>query len=199
MPTPADELAGGVLPDTVNGLPLHALSVHSTVVLVPLAAVLGVLFAVPRLREWARWPLALVGPGAAVSTWVSLQSGERLERALTQNGLGEETLALIERHEELAEQLEWMVIVYAVIAVAAALLVDRGGARRTAGTESPAGRTAGSSSAGSRSAGSSALALVFSVLLVVGAVAVGLQTYRVGDAGAQAVWNPTGEADYSPD
>jgi hypothetical protein len=124
-----------------------------------------------------------------VSTWVSIQSGERLERALTQNGLGEETLALIERHEELAEQLEWMVIVYAVVAVAAALLVDRGGARRTAGSESPAGTAAGSS----------ALALVFSVLLVVGAVAVGVQTYRVGDAGAKAVWNPTGESDYSPD
>lgn len=190
MPPPADELAGGVLPDTVNGLPLHALSIHATVVLVPLAALLGVVFAVPRLREWARWPLALVGPGAAVATWVSMQSGERLERVLSDNGgLGGALEDLVERHEELAEQLEWMVIVYAVIALAAALLVDRGGARRPAGSDPPA-----------RSAvGSSALALVFSVLLVVGAVAVGVQTYRVGDAGAKAVWNPTGQIDYSAD
>jgi hypothetical protein len=189
VPPPANELAGGVLPDTVNGLPLHALSVHATVVLVPLAAVLGVMFAIPRLREWARWPLALVGPGAAVATWVSIQSGERLEHFLSANGVSEQTMALIERHAELAEQLEWMVIVYAVIALAAALLVDRGATGHTAGDESPA-RTA---------VGSSALALVFSVLLVVGAVAVGVQTYRVGDAGAQAVWNPTGQTDYSTD
>jgi hypothetical protein len=187
---PAGEFADGVLPDTVNGLPLHAMSVHSTVVLVPLAAVLGVLFAVPRLRAWARWPLALVGPGAAVATWVSMQSGERLERALDENGALSEVIAgLVDRHEELAEQLEWMVIGYAVVALAAALVVDRDGDRHAAGSEPPA-RGAG---------GSSALALVFSVLLVAGAVAVGVQTYRVGDAGAKAVWNPTGQIDYSPD
>lgn len=190
------ELAGDVLPDTVNGLPLHALAVHATVVLVPLLAVLGVLFCVPALRTWARWPLALVAVGAAGSTWVSVQSGGSLKGALEANGeLGGSTLGLVrrnlvERHEELAGQLQWMVFGYAVVAVLAALLVRRGGAREDSADEPVGTRT---------STGSSALALVFSVLLVVGAVAVGVQTYRVGDAGSEAVWNPTGDVDYSAD
>ena len=61
-----------MLPDTVNGLPLHPLTVHATVVLVPLLALLGVLFVIPRIREWARWPLGLVAVAAAASTYVSI-------------------------------------------------------------------------------------------------------------------------------
>ena len=180
-----------MIPDTVNGLPLHALAVHGAVVMVPLAALLGLLFAVPRLREWARWPLALVGVGAAVATWVAVESGERLEAALENNGaLGGPVHDLVERHAELAEQMEWMVIGYAVLAVAAALVVERSrGSTRADSDRTPA----------PASRGSSALALVFSVLLVLGAVAVGVQTYRVGDAGAKAVWNPTGDIQFSSD
>ncbi|MBA2717478.1 MAG: hypothetical protein H0U51_10575, partial [Propionibacteriales bacterium] len=37
---------------------------------------------------------------------------------------------------------------------------------------------------------------VVSVLLVIAAAGVAFQTYRVGDVGARAVWNPTGEVDY---
>jgi len=59
-----------VLPDTLNGLPLHPLAVHAPVVLIPLAALLGVTFAVPALRAWSRWPLALVSLGAAVAAFV---------------------------------------------------------------------------------------------------------------------------------
>ena len=84
----------------------------------------------------------------------------------------------------------WLVLAYAVVAVAAALLVQRGGARRSTGYDSTPSRT---------SVGSGALTLVFAVLLVVGAVAVAGQTYRVGDAGSEAVWNPDGNADYSTD
>jgi len=194
VPPASGELAEAMIPDTVNGLPLHALAVHGAVVMVPLAAVLGLVFAVPRLREWARWPLALVAVGAAVATWVAVESGERLEAALENNGaLGGPVHELVEEHAELAGQLEWMVIGYAVLAVAAALVVERstGSTRRRVGGGEPA--------AANRSAarGSSALALVFSVLLVLGAVAVGVQTYRVGDAGAKAVWNPTGDIKYS--
>jgi hypothetical protein len=36
-------------------------------------------------------------------------------------------------------------------------------------------------------------------VLVLGAVAVGVQVARVGDAGAKAVWNPDGNADFSTD
>lgn len=175
-----------MVPDEVNGLPLHVLSVHATVVLVPLAAVLGLLFAVPRLRAWARIPLPLVAVGAALSTFVSTQSGENFESALQLSGPAAE---LIEEHEELGEQLLWLVIGYALLAVVAAVVVAP--ARR--------GHSDDEYDKPSRGSSSPALAAVFSVLLVVGAVLVGVQTYRVGELGSEAVWNPDGTADFSSD
>ena len=124
------ELAGSVLPDTVNGLPLHALSVHATVVLVPLLALLGVMYAVPRLRGWTRWPLGLLAIGAAGSTWVSMQSGHNLDDALAaNNALAGAVGDAVARHIDLANQLQWMVYAYAVIALIAVFLVQPGTAR----------------------------------------------------------------------
>jgi len=67
--------------------------------------------------------------------------------------------------------LFYATIGYAVLAVAAFVLT-RGSARNDVAT------------------------LVLAVLLVVGAAGVAFQTYRVGDVGARAVWNPTGDVDY---
>ena len=181
-------------PDTVNDLPFHALSVHATVVLVPLAALLGVLFAVPRLRRWALLPLALVALAAAGSVWGSVQSGEALEEAggIGAAGLGGPVAELVERHEDLAKQLQWLVWGYAVVAVVAVVL-----ARRSASLEETGGERS-DRGAGSGAAHRSGLVVTaLSAVLVLGAVAVGVQTYRVGDAGSKAVWNPTGTVDYT--
>ncbi len=177
-----EEAEVAVIPDTVGGLPLHALAVHATVVMVPLAALLGVLFAVPRLRRWAALPLALVAVAAAVSTYVSVESGEALKEAggLGAAGLGGPVADLVERHEDLAGQLLWLVVGYAVLAVAAVLVATRSDRAATSAT---------------RRQGVVVTAL--SVLLVLGAGVVGFQTYRVGDAGTEAVWNPSGNTDYS--
>lgn len=164
-----------MLPDTVNGLPLHPLSVHATVVLVPLAALLAVLFAVPRLRRWALVPLPLVALGAAASTFVSTQTGEALEEAL---GLEGQVQELIERHEELGKQLLVMVLVFAAVAVVTAAVYGR------SLRSDPTRRT-------------NTVVTVLSVLLVLGGVALSVQAYRVSEAGSEAVWNPTGEQDYS--
>jgi hypothetical protein len=195
VPVPFGELAGCVLPDTVNGLPLHALSVHATVVLVPLLALLGVLYAVPLTRAWARWPLALLAIGASAATFVSMQSGEVLEESGGQGavGLGGALAEAVERHEELADQLQWIVYAYAVIALVAVLVVRAGdGAGTGEGDRSRRNRA-------ESSLGRGAVAVVTSVVLIVGAAAVAVQTYRVGDAGAKAVWNPDGKTDYSAD
>jgi hypothetical protein len=183
-----------VLPDTVNGLPLHALAVHATVVLVPLLALLGVMYAVPALRGWARWPLGLGAVGAALSTWVSMQSGGALKEALEARGSVAGAWAdAIDRHAELAGQLQWMVYAYAAIAVVAIFVVRPSGPAdtRAAGARDPAGVAS--------ARGAAAVAMVMSVVLVLGAVAVGVQVARVGDAGAKAVWNPDGKADFSAD
>jgi len=122
-----------VVPDTVNDLPLHALAVHGAVVLVPLAAVLGLVFAVPQLRGWARVPLPLLAVAAAASTWVATQSGEALIQAggLGAAGLGGPVAEIVERHEDLGKQLFLMTLAYAVVAVVAAAVAERsrGGSR----------------------------------------------------------------------
>ncbi len=150
-----------MVPDTVGDLPLHALAVHWAIVLVPLAAVLGLVFAVPQLRGWARVPLPLLSVAAAASTWVATQSGEALMRAggLGAAGLGGRVAEIVERHEDLGKLLFLMTVAYAVVAVVAAAVAGRTGA------------------------GSRVLMNVVTVLLLIGAVAVGVQTYRVGDAG----------------
>ena len=45
--------------DKIGDLPLHPLVVHAAVIGIPLAALLALLFAFPKTREWARWPPAI--------------------------------------------------------------------------------------------------------------------------------------------
>jgi len=153
----------------IDGLPLHPLVVHAAVVLVPLAALMGFLFAVPRTRAWARLPLLLVALAAAGSTFLAKLSGENLEEVLE---LGGKPATLIEEHESRANVLLILVLVFAVAAVLAFVVT------RTTTANSP-------------------VVLVLAVALVVGAVAVGVQVYRVGDIGLRAVWNPTGDQTFS--
>ena len=67
--------------DNLGNLPLHPLVVHAAVVGIPLAALLAFLFAFPRTREWARWPLAITVVGATAVTfrrqaeWSGLRGG----------------------------------------------------------------------------------------------------------------------------
>lgn len=154
----------------INGLPTHALALHAAVVLVPLAGVLGVLFAVPRSRAWSRVPLLVVSVGAVVAVYVARESGKRLREVLNLHGPPQD---LITQHAARANVLLILTIGYAVLAVAAFLLT-----RQSTRNNLTTG--------------------VLSVLLVIGAAGITFQTYRVGDLGARALWNPTGTVDYGP-
>src|SRR5688500_20215747 len=68
--------------DKIGDLPLHPLVVHAAVIGIPLAALLALLFAFPKTREWARWPLAITVIGATAVTFVDRESGLDLEAAL---------------------------------------------------------------------------------------------------------------------
>lgn len=186
--------------DSINGLPLHPLATHAAVVLIPLAGLLGLLFAVPRTRAWATVPLPLVSLAAAAATFVSLQSGEALQRAggVGATGLGGPALDLVEEHSRLADQLHVLAWVYAGIAVLAAGLA-RATRRRTGGLARDFAIGSVPGAATVASARPSRLVSALAALLVVGAVLLGVQTYRVGEAGSRAVWNPTGAVDYSAD
>jgi uncharacterized membrane protein len=158
--------------DEFNGLPLHPLAVHAVVALIPLSAVLGVLFAVPRTRSWARWPLPAVAVVAALATFVARESGEALRAVGGQGtvGIGGPAADLIEEHQQAATVLFILVIAYAVVAVAALVVT------RTSVTESSAHGLA--------------------AVLVVVALVMSFWSYRVGELGARAVWNPDDSVDY---
>ena len=163
----------------VNGMPLHPLIIHAPVIGVPLAFLLTLLFAFPRTRAWARWPLALTVLGSMAAVWASRESGEVL-RATKKLFPGNLAGDLIQRHAQLATQLFFIMLGFSVITLLAVFLVGR---RQTA-TVDESGTT-------SRPGGRRALNLILLVLLLLVAVAALVWTARVGDIGARAVWNPT--------
>jgi uncharacterized membrane protein len=145
----------------INGLPLHALIVHAAVVFGPLAALLGVLYAVPRFRERARWPLVLSVVVLVVSVWVSYLSGEQLEE--TGNYANDPLRPLLETHQERAEVLRVSATVFALVTVLSAFWRTRSAGLRT----------------------------TLAVLTAVAAAVTGVYVVLTGDAGAQIAWYGT--------
>jgi uncharacterized membrane protein len=153
-------------------LPVHALVIHAVVVLVPLAAALGALFAIPKTQRWARHAFPIVTLGATAMTFVARQSGIHLMHNLdTRGGLGS-AQDLVGTHESRGKLLFLMMIGFSVVAVAAWVL-----------SRDPA-RYRG------------AIAAVVSAVVIVGAVVVSYQVYRVGEIGSKMVWNPDGTIDF---
>ena len=160
--------------DNLGNLPLHPLVVHAVVIGVPLAALLAFLFAFPKTREWARWPLAITVVGATGVTFVARQSGLALEAALDikpGNPVGD----LILRHSLLANQLFYIMIGFTVIGLLNVFLVSK---RTADGVDGAAKQSA-------------VLRIGLPILLVAAAAVALAWIVRVGDLGARAVWNPT--------
>ena len=111
--------------DKIGNLPLHPLVIHAAVVGIPLAVLLAFLFAFPRTRAWARWPLAIVLVGATGVTFVARQSGLALEAALGIKG-GNPVGDLIAKHYQLGNQLLYIMIAFTVIGLLNAFVVSRG-------------------------------------------------------------------------
>jgi hypothetical protein len=157
--------------DNIGNLPLHPLVVHAAVIGVPLAALMAFLFAFPKTREWARWPLAIVVVGATAVTFVARQSGLAFEAAL---GItpGNPVGNLILRHSMLANQLFYIMIGFSVIGLLNVFLVSKRAADGAAKQ-------------------SAILRIGLPILLVAAAVVALAWIVRVGDLGARAVWNPT--------
>ncbi len=163
--------------DEINGMPLHPLIIHAPVFGIPLALLLAGLFALPRTREWARWPLVITVLGSTAATFAARESGQALSASRgfqPGNPVGD----LVIQHEMLADQLFYIMLGYAVIAVAAVLVVTR----QVAVPGDPASVR--------RSSRGPLGVVLLGLLLVVGAVAL-VWVIRVGDIGARAVWNPS--------
>jgi hypothetical protein len=158
--------------DKIGDMPLHPLVIHAVVFGIPLAVLLALLFAFPKTREWARWPLAIVVVGATAVTFVARQSGLAFEAALgikPGNPVGD----LILQHSLLANQLFYIMIVFAAVGLINVFVVRKSTAD-SAGAEQPA-----------------IIRIVLPILLVAAALVALIWIVRVGDLGARAVWNPT--------
>lgn len=153
--------------DQVFGLPMHVLVVHAAVVFIPLTAVAAVLFVLLPAWRWAlRWPMVGLAVVSAGAGGVAALSGNAFfER------IGEPEFVL--EHKDHGTLLGYLVLVLLVVVLVAAFAL--GGPTRLAG-----GRD--------RPGAARPAQLVVSVLLVLVAVAVGVQVIRTGDAGARAVW-----------
>ena len=157
--------------DAIGDLPLHPLVVHAVVIGIPLTLLLAVLFAVPRFRSAARWPLGVVAVGSAVASMVARLSGASLKQALgivPGNPVGD----LISQHAQLATQLVWIMVVVAVLAVLTVLLV-------------------------SRRPETTMVDRVLPLVLIVAALVATIWVARTGDIGSRAAWNPTGDTVYT--
>lgn len=155
----------------INGLPLHPLVVHAAVVFLPLAALLSLVYAgVPRWRWATRWPLVGLTAVALGSVMTAYFSGRNfLDR---QPEL--EQSAAVKLHEERAEVLFWVTIVFAVLVLLSAW-----------GLGGPSGLISGRFGRGRHNTLVEWSLVAMLGIMAISALAMVLQT---GDAGARAVW-----------
>lgn len=182
--------------DTIRGVPAHALIVHATVVLLPLAALGAIAIAVlPPLRR-------RYGPAVGLLALVSLalvplttESGERLfDRRSAQFGPGDTVEAgLMERHADLAEGLlPWVIVLVAGVALVLAVpVIVRQRTRQAAPVGAGAARIrAAEAASGPGTPGWARLAAAVAVAVtLLGGVMTLVQVVRIGHAGAEAAWS----------
>ncbi|WP_151083142.1 DUF2231 domain-containing protein [Nocardioides cynanchi] len=156
---------------TINGIPLHPLVVHAAVVLVPLAALFAIAYAVLPSRRWqTRTPAVVLAVVAAVSVWLAAATGDNLKSRL------HEDTSLIQTHEH------WAGLLQAATWVLAALVV-------VAWWSLPHHNPLPDKD---HKEGVTTLAKPLVVLLPVAAVTVLVLVVLTGDAGARAVWGTGG-------
>ena len=147
-------------------MPLHPLVVHAVVVLGPMAALTGLVYAaVPKWRWLLRWPLVVLAVVAAGASVLATQSGEALLESRP------ELAPIVEEHEESGELMRNVALGYAGLSALAAWALG--------------GVSALASGKGARE---TRLGIPVAVLLAVGAVALLVTAYLAGDSGAKAVW-----------
>jgi hypothetical protein len=162
------------MPTVIHGLPAHVLLIHLVVVLVPVAALVLIAQAWSRpIRRWAGVGGPLLCLGALVMVPVTTHAGNWLRDHLAQQLRNSPAVA---RHAHLGNQLLPYVAGMFVLSCAVWFL-----GRRTAEATEPVVLPP--------TAGAAAVQVVVAVLATVVAVGAVVQTYRIGDSGAQAVWS----------
>ncbi|WP_426509970.1 DUF2231 domain-containing protein [Dactylosporangium sp. McL0621] len=155
--------------DRVTGIPAHPLFIHAAVVLVPLLALVAVLYGVwPASRRHIRWPLVAFAIAAPISVFFAKESGESFSanRAFQSPQLK----AAITEHEGYADNLFWVILGLAVVALVMAFMIPAS-REGTARIKAPA-----------------VAHYVVAGLSVILAAAAAFYVYKTGDSGAHMVW-----------
>jgi hypothetical protein len=107
---------------TINGLPLHPLVVHATVVGLPALAVLAVLHVVrPGLQDRLRLPLMGLALVAAALVFLTVRTGKSLQAQLALPA------SFVQAHHLWATRLEWTTFGFAALLVVMGLVDQRAG------------------------------------------------------------------------
>lgn len=152
--------------ERVLGLPAHPLFIHAAVVLVPLLAVAGILYAVwAGARRHVRWTMIVLAVATPGAVFAARESGEAFEESA--NFQSAQLRAKISEHGDFGTTLFLVVLGLALVALVMAYLV------RPAGTDS---------------VGPVAAHWALSALTVVLALAAFYYVFKAGDTGAHMVW-----------
>lgn len=150
------------VPYTIGGLPAHPLIVHAVVVLIPLSALGAVAVAIR--AGWNRPYAPLVAAGAVVSAITATMAELAGDALLATINVSPAYVALLDEHGRFGVYTVYASWVFAVVAVATAVLGRRGsGASRALGWMS------------------AVVGLVAFILVVI-----------TGDLGATSVWGTVG-------
>jgi uncharacterized membrane protein len=168
------------VPEFIGGLPLHPLVVHFVVVLLVIASLGALLTALwPAVRRRYGWLVFAVSAVGTVLVLVATSSGEDLANRVGTN-------PLVQAHEALADLMIWWSLGLTI--VVGALMVVHSRAERRATAKVAVG-SAGTEDVEEQQGKAPALVMIVLAVLTVGlAVGNGIHIYRVGDAGARAVW-----------
>jgi uncharacterized membrane protein len=167
--------------DTIFGMPAHPLMVHAPVVLIPLAALAAVVYAlIPPLRQRVGWVLVLASLGGAATAFAAVQSGEAFSNKL-------QTSRQLVDHGNFGLNVRNFAVLLAVVSL---VIVGVDASRRGRATFAPIGDADGYTYQRPRSGGM--LMGVVSVVLSLGLLAsAGAALYfvvRTGHTGALMVW-----------
>jgi uncharacterized membrane protein len=152
--------------DQINGLPVHALILHATVIFVPLLALGAIVYAlVARWRGKIGWAVVLLSVITPICTFVTVESGEKLYDRLIGQGLKGPGKDILDDHMGFGKMTLWFTLALGLVSLVSVLL--------TARRSGPPAKV---------------VQIGLSAVMVVLAVVSGYYVFRTGDSGATAVW-----------
>jgi hypothetical protein len=122
-PRPAEPYGARVF-DLIDGLPVHVLVLHATLVLLPLMSLVTVLVAVvPRWRGTPVAAVAVINAALVGLTWVTAESGNELQVRLSRQA----NQVIAQEHGERGGLLIWFAVALFAASLLTVLIARRGG------------------------------------------------------------------------